>query len=115
MIGSASAPVHSVAHRWRYALPDPVSYEAAVYDAELGLGTGGDWCGGPRREGALLSGVALAGRVMMHAHRPGDTQWNICSGVSRWSQYELFTPITRFSPVANSPICHAKSSVAALR
>ena len=77
VIGSASAPVHSVAHRWRYALPDPVAHEAALYDAALGLGAGGDWCGGPRIEGALLSGVALAGRVMMHAHRLGDTQGNI--------------------------------------
>ena len=61
-------PVHAVAHRWRYALPDPVAPDAALYDAVTQLGAGGDWCGGPRVEGALLSGVALAGRVMTHAH-----------------------------------------------
>ena len=66
--GISAAPVHAVAHRWRYALPDPVSADTALYDAALGLGAGGDWCGGPRIEGALLSGLALAGRVMTHAH-----------------------------------------------
>ena len=67
-VGSRLISVHSVAHRWRYALPDPVTSDAALYDATLLLGAGGDWCGGPRIEGALLSGIALAGRVMTHAH-----------------------------------------------
>lgn len=66
--GMGDAPVHRIAHRWRYALPDPVTADAALYDAALGLGAGGDWCGGPRIEGALLSGFALAGRVLTHAH-----------------------------------------------
>jgi photolyase PhrII len=60
--------LHCVAHRWRYALPDPVAADAALYDTALLLGAGGDWCGGPRVEGALLSGFALAGRVLTHAH-----------------------------------------------
>ncbi len=68
VIGSAAAPVHRVAHRWRFALPEPVASDAALYDGALGLGAGGDWCGGPRVEGALLSGLALAGRVLTHAH-----------------------------------------------
>ena len=67
-IGSAVTPVHAVAHRWLYALPDPVTADAALYDASARLGAGGDWCGGPRVEGALLSGIALAGRVMSNAH-----------------------------------------------
>jgi photolyase PhrII len=62
------APVHMVAHRWRYALPDPVTHNAALYDPALLLGAGGDWCGGPRVEGAILSGMALAGRVLTHSH-----------------------------------------------
>ncbi len=62
------APIHRVVHRWRYALPDPVTSEAAMYSGVLGLGAGGDWCAGPRIEGALLSGIALAGRVMTSAH-----------------------------------------------
>ncbi len=68
VIGTAVIPVHSVAHRWRYALPDPVASDAALYDPARGIGAAGDWCGGPRVEGALLSGIALAGRVLTHAH-----------------------------------------------
>lgn len=56
-------PVEAVAHRWRYALPAPPLEETALFDAVLGLGACGDWCGGPRVEGAFLSGVALARRV----------------------------------------------------
>jgi renalase len=66
--GHEIVPVHRAAHRWRYALPDPVATDSALYDAALQLGAGGDWCGGPRIEGALLSGFALAGRVLTHAH-----------------------------------------------
>jgi predicted NAD/FAD-dependent oxidoreductase len=62
------APVFCTAHRWRYALPDPVARASALFDPATGLGAGGDWCGGPRVEGALLSGIALAGQVMTHAH-----------------------------------------------
>ncbi|MDZ7632296.1 MAG: FAD-dependent oxidoreductase [Gemmatimonadaceae bacterium] len=68
VIGTTADPVHRVGHRWRYALPDPVAADAALYDAASGLGAGGDWCGGPRVEGALLSGLALAGRVLTYAH-----------------------------------------------
>jgi len=67
LLDAPVTPVHATSHCWRYALPDPVTPEAALYDAARGLGAGGDWCGGPRVEGALLSGIALAGRVMLHA------------------------------------------------
>ncbi len=73
-IGSAVTPIHRVGHRWRYALPDPVTSDTALFDAAQLLGAAGDWCGGPRVEGALLSGMALAGRVLTHAH--------VISGVS---------------------------------
>ena len=62
--GNTAVPVHAASHRWRYAQPDPVVAAPALYDAELGLGAGGDWCGGARVEGALLSGIALAERVL---------------------------------------------------
>jgi len=62
------APVHGAAHRWRYALVDPVTTASSLYDPALGIGAAGDWCGGPRIEGALLSGVALAGQVLTYAH-----------------------------------------------
>jgi predicted NAD/FAD-dependent oxidoreductase len=51
-------------HRWRYALPDPPLDTPCLFDAEARLGAGGDWCGGPRVEGAFLSGRALAERVL---------------------------------------------------
>ncbi|MFP2909896.1 NAD(P)/FAD-dependent oxidoreductase [Pyxidicoccus sp. 3LFB2] len=56
-------PVEAVAHRWRYALPSPALEETALFNAALGIGACGDWCGGPRVEGAFLSGVALARRL----------------------------------------------------
>lgn len=70
LCGHALAPAHAVAHRWRYALPDPVTTDAALFDAAQWLGAAGDWCGGPRVEGALLSGFALAGRVLTHGTAP---------------------------------------------
>lgn len=68
VVGNGVTAVHSAAHRWLYALPDPVIADGALFDGALGIGAGGDWCGGPRVEGALLSGVALAGRVLSAAH-----------------------------------------------
>ncbi|MCP3144727.1 NAD(P)/FAD-dependent oxidoreductase [Pyxidicoccus xibeiensis] len=58
--GRDMRPVEAVAHRWRYALPAPAREESFLFDAASGLGACGDWCGGPRVEGAFLSGVALA-------------------------------------------------------
>ncbi|MES2524270.1 MAG: FAD-dependent oxidoreductase [Gemmatimonadota bacterium] len=61
-------PVHVASHRWRYAIPEPVVQGSALYDPVLCVGAAGDWCGGPRVEGAMLSGIALAGRVLSHRH-----------------------------------------------
>lgn len=48
------------AHRWRYSQPT-VTFPATHYwNPELSLGWCGDWCGGPRVEGALESGWDLA-------------------------------------------------------
>lgn len=52
------------AHRWRYATPDPALDAAALWDDATRLGACGDWCGGPRVEGAYLSGLAAAERVL---------------------------------------------------
>lgn len=51
-------------HRWRYALPPDPRPEACLWDRGLGVGACGDWCGGPRVEGAFLSGLAMAGRIL---------------------------------------------------
>jgi hypothetical protein len=52
------------AHRWRFALPpDPIP-ETCLFDAEMNVGACGDWCAGPRVEGAFLSGLSAASRVL---------------------------------------------------
>lgn len=46
-------------HRWRFAEPVCTFPEPCVWLPELGLGFAGDGFGGPRVEGAALSGLAL--------------------------------------------------------
>jgi renalase len=48
------------AHRWRLALPVNPLPEQFLFDSSQSIGLAGDWCGGPRVEGAYLSGLALA-------------------------------------------------------
>ena len=55
-----------LAHRWRYAIPEKPLDVDCLWDAGEGLGACGDWCGGPRIEGAFLSGVAVAGALLRH-------------------------------------------------
>jgi predicted NAD/FAD-dependent oxidoreductase len=50
------ASIHRAAHRWRYALPVAPLAEQAIFDFDHCLATCGDWCGGPRVEGAWQSG-----------------------------------------------------------
>ncbi|MCA9696703.1 MAG: NAD(P)-binding protein [Myxococcales bacterium] len=49
-------------HRWSSAKPTPLP-EPFLFD-RLGIGACGDWCGGPRIEGAFVSGRALAQAVL---------------------------------------------------
>ena len=60
----ARLPTFVTAHRWRYALPARPLPSRCLFDADEQLGACGDWCGGPRIEGAFLSGLSLAGRVL---------------------------------------------------
>ncbi len=54
----------SALRRWAYArAPSPRGSEP-LFDDDAQLGVGGDWTFGGRVEGAFLSGVALAGRVL---------------------------------------------------
>jgi len=55
---------YSQLHRWRYATPEVFYPDKCFWDAELGLGWCGDWCGTARVEGALESGWALAERIL---------------------------------------------------
>ncbi len=47
------------AHRWTTASPSNPLKELFLWDPERRIGAIGDWCGGPRIEGAFLSGRAL--------------------------------------------------------
>lgn len=55
---------YRIAHRWRYAIPTEPLSDSCLFDAEMQVAGCGDWCAGPRVEGAFLSGAASAGRVM---------------------------------------------------
>lgn len=57
------APTHLDAHRWLYALPQPLTGAAARFDPALGLGLAGDYLHSARVEGAWLSGRALADMI----------------------------------------------------
>jgi renalase len=54
-------------HRWRYAQPRDAAGVDALHDARLGIGVCGDAFPGGRVEGALLSGRAVAGRILAQA------------------------------------------------
>lgn len=53
-----------IAHRWRYAIPPEPLDSRSLFDPQLRIGACGDWCSGPRVEGAFLSGMSLAGQVL---------------------------------------------------
>jgi renalase len=60
----AMPPSYVIPHRWRYALPTEPLPDRYLFDGDFQIGACGDWCSGPRVEGAFLSGAALAGRVL---------------------------------------------------
>ncbi|HEU0204777.1 MAG TPA: FAD-dependent oxidoreductase [Burkholderiaceae bacterium] len=51
---------HITGYRWRYATPVNPLPTSFLWDGHEGVGVAGDWCNGPRVEGAYLSGAALA-------------------------------------------------------
>jgi photolyase PhrII len=57
-------PRNSIAHRWRYSIPRTPTSERCLAEADSRLIACGDWAGGPKVEGAFLSGVAAAGRIL---------------------------------------------------
>ena len=61
---AVQTPSHLRAHRWRYAIPVDPAQERTLFNDDLSIGCCGDWLGGPRVEGAFLSGMAAAGRIL---------------------------------------------------
>lgn len=62
--GREDAPLLEAARLWRVALPDPLLGADCVFDPAARIAACGDWCLAPRIEGAFLSGVAAAGRML---------------------------------------------------
>lgn len=64
--GPLPAPAVCKAHRWRYASVRTTLADRCVWDGQNWLGACGDWCGPGKSkvEQAILSGAAMAGRVM---------------------------------------------------
>ncbi len=71
----AVQPIFAAAHHWRYALPTILLEETCLFDLTLAIGVCGDWCAGPRVEGAFLSGVTLADQILSHSDQ-------LCKGKS---------------------------------
>ena len=61
-VGSLRAKT-SAMQRWAFARA-PAPLDSPLFDDEARIGVGGDWTAGGRVEGAFLSGVALAERVL---------------------------------------------------
>lgn len=57
-------PFHLNAHRWKYAIPVEPSKARCIADQSAVIVACGDWASGSRVEGAYLSGVAAAGKVL---------------------------------------------------
>ncbi|MGZ8253909.1 MAG: hypothetical protein ACXWVT_03585 [Burkholderiaceae bacterium] len=57
-------PTFISARRWLTAAPANPLKDAYLWDAAEKIGAVGDWCGGPRIEGAFLSGRALAQSIV---------------------------------------------------
>ena len=62
-------PAFVRAHRWRYAAPENALASTCLWDAEQNLAACGDWCHSPRAEGAFLSGLQLAERILSERPR----------------------------------------------
>jgi hypothetical protein len=86
-------PLFRQSHRWLYAAVEQgVPDEACFWDPNHRVGACGDWFQTPNIEGALLSGMALAGRVMgTHAKQIAPCVSSALFEKTRTSQLDLFS------------------------
>lgn len=77
-------------HHWLYSRPTESLIESSLWDDDNQLGACGDWCGGPRIEGALQSGMSLAGRVLSWLHERTIATSATLVNSSEVIQLELF-------------------------
>lgn len=52
------------AHRWLYASPAEPLHRECLWDSAAWIGACGDWCHSARMEGAFISGLAIAERII---------------------------------------------------
>lgn len=57
-------PIERLGHRWKYSIAEQPSDVRCFCDHEARIVACGDWASGSRVEGAFLSGMAAAGRIM---------------------------------------------------
>jgi photolyase PhrII len=83
--GPVPTPRATHLHRWRYAralTPRAAGEDAVLADLERRLVVAGDWANGGRVEGAYLSGVAAAGRLLGLPEPPFAAPTDAGAGVS---------------------------------
>ncbi len=67
------SPSRATGYLWQDAAPVNPLAAGCVWDPGDRIGACGDWCHGSRVEGAMLSGMAIAGRVMaLHPRKGGS-------------------------------------------
>jgi renalase len=62
-LGRVLVQPRAISLLWPCATPSNPLAQACLWDPRQRVGAAGDWCGGPRVEGAWLSGLALAAAV----------------------------------------------------
>lgn len=65
-------PIRIQAHGWKFAIPLRPADQRCFFDPASGIVACGDWAGGPRVEGAFLSGLAAAGRILGSLTSPSE-------------------------------------------
>ena len=60
----SQSPIHLQSHRWKYAIAVEPAHDRFFANDSASIVACGDWANGSRVEGAFLSGMAAAGRIL---------------------------------------------------